>query len=238
MQYGKDYSLEITSEAVRYNQWIYDLMYPYLGTRVLELGAGIGVMTPFFLREGREVMAIDIDEQLIHRHRQRVAASARLTVSCVSIQELASKSEYREAFDAVVSSNVLEHIPDGTEREAVKAMSSLLRPGGFAVHWVPAFQCILGSLDASFGHQRRYNRKMACALFRQTGCQIISCQYWNMPGFIGWWLYGRRRNIKALPRSFTLAYDRFVMPFIRVIEPRLWRPFGQSLLIVARRQDL
>ncbi len=43
MQYGKDYSLEITSEAVHYNQWIYDLMYPYLGTRVLELGAGIGI---------------------------------------------------------------------------------------------------------------------------------------------------------------------------------------------------
>lgn len=198
MQYGKDYSLEITSEAVHYNQWIYDLMRPYLGARVLELGAGIGVMTPFFLLEGREVTAIDIDEQLIHRHRQRVAASPRLTVSCVSIQELAAKNEYREAFDAVVSSNVLEHIPDGTDREAVIAMSGLLRPGGFAVHWVPACQCIFGSLDASFGHQRRYNRKMAQALFGQAGFEIVSCQYWNMPGFVGWWLYGRRRHIKAL----------------------------------------
>jgi 2-polyprenyl-3-methyl-5-hydroxy-6-metoxy-1,4-benzoquinol methylase len=231
-----DYSLETMSEAVHYNRWIYDLMRPCLGSRVLELGAGIGVMTSFFLLEGREVMAIDIDEQLIHRLRQRVAASPRLTVSCVSIQELASKNEYRQAFDTVVSSNVLEHIPDGTDREAVIAMSDLLRPGGFAVHWVPACQCIFGSLDRSFGHYRRYNRKMARALFGHAGFEIVSCQYWNMPGFVGWWLQSLNRDARALPRLSTLAYDRFVVPLIRVIEPWLWRPFGQSLLIVAQRQ--
>ena len=222
---------------VNYNRWIYDLMLPYLGNRILEFGAGIGVMTPFFLREERRVMAIDIDEQLIQCHQERIPANPQLTVSCVYIRELVAQNQYREAFDTVASSNVLEHIPDGEDQDAVIAMFSLLKPGGFAVHWVPACQCIWGSLDVSFGHERRYNRKRLQALFTQAGFQIISCQYWNMPGFVGWWLYGYRRA-KALPRFFTLVYDRFIVPFIRVIEPRLWRPFGQSLLIIAQKPDL
>jgi SAM-dependent methyltransferase len=232
-----DYSLETMSEAVHYNRWIYDLMRPYLGSRVLELGTGIGALTPFFLKEGREVMAIDIDERLIRHHRQRVPARPGLEVSCISIQELAAKIEYQESFDNVVSSNVLEHIPDGTDHEVVKAMARILRPGGLALHWVPAFQGIFGGLDRSFGHYRRYNRKMARALFGHAGFEIISCQYWNMPGFVGWWLQSLNRNAHALPRISTLAFDRYVVPVIRVIEPWLWRPFGQSLLIVARKQS-
>lgn len=230
-----DYSLEITSEAIHYNRWIYDLMRPYLGARVLELGAGIGVLTPFFLEEDREVLAIDIDARLIEQHRQRVPASSRLTVSHISLQELAAQNAYRQSFDAVVSSNVLEHIPDTTEFEIVEAMSRVLKPGGFAAHWVPAFQCILGSIDASFGHHRRYNRKTAIALFRKAGFNIISCEYWNMPGFFGWWLHGRFAHNKSLPPLSTLAFDRYIVPVLRRVEPWLWRPFGQSLLIVAQR---
>lgn len=230
-----DFSLEITSEAIHYNRWIYDLMRPYLGARVLELGAGIGVLTPFFLKENREVMAIDIDARLIEQHRERVPASPRLSVSHIAIQELAAQNAYRQSFDAVVSSNVLEHIPDAMEFEVVAAMSRVLKPGGFAAHWVPAFQCIFGNLDVSFGHHRRYQRKTAIALFRKAGFNIISCEYWNLPGFFGWWLHGRLAKTNSLPPLSTLAFDRYIVPVLRRVEPWLWRPFGQSLLIVAQR---
>lgn len=229
-----DYSLETLSEAVHYNEFVYVRMRPYLGADVLELGTGIGNLTPFFLRDGRKVKAIDIDPALLEIHRERVKTTDRLSVECVSIQELAAR-ETGATFDAAVSSNVLEHIPDGELKEAVAAMYKLLKPRGYAIHWVPAFQSIFGSLDESFKHVRRYSKETGKALFASHGFDVESCSYWNMPGFFGWWLYGRVIRAKAIPRSSALAFDRFVVPALNIVEPRLWRPFGQSLLIVARK---
>lgn len=230
-----DYALETLSEAQNYNAWIYELMSPYLGPRVLELGTGIGNHTPNLLKGDRTVVAIDIDQELIRRHRERVPSSSRLTVLCTSIQDLAGTRDNIESFDSVVSSNVLEHIPDGADREVVRAMYTLLRPGAYAVHWVPACQMIYGSLDKAFGHHRRYSQSSAAALFSEAGFRIKRCQYWNLPGFFSWWLTGKVLRARSLSRSSALAFDRFAVPVLRRIERWLWRPFGQSLLIVAQK---
>ena len=235
-----DFSLETLSEAVNYNRFVVDRMQPYLGKKLLELGTGIGNLTPLFLENGREVTAIDIEESLISVHRQRVPASTSLMVECISLQDLARRPGEQNSYDTVVSSNVLEHIPDETIGPVVSAMYTVLKPGGHAVHWVPAFDGIFGSMDESFGHYRRYSRKSAARLFQVpayagTGFQIVSCSYWNMAGFFGWWFTGRVLRKRAIPRTSALAFDKFLMPLIRTIEPAIWRPFGQSLLIVAKK---
>ncbi|MEX2116775.1 MAG: class I SAM-dependent methyltransferase [Bacteroidota bacterium] len=232
---ASEFSLETLSEAIHYNEFVYDLMCPYLGHRVLELGAGIGNLTPLFLRGGTKVLAIDIDPNLIQIHRERVAEHSDLSVECVSLEDLSRRQDMRGSFDSIVSSNVLEHIPDGTVEEVVRAMHLLLKPGGYAVHWVPAFPAIFGSLDEVFHHCRRYTKASGRTLFESAGFNVASVSYWNMPGFFGWWLYGRILRVQSIPRTSALTFDRFAVPVLRVIEPRLWRPFGQSLLIVARR---
>jgi SAM-dependent methyltransferase len=232
---GTYYSLETLAEAVNYNEFVYSRMRPYLGTRILELGAGIGNLTPFFLRYGTHVTAIDIDPNLIRIHRERVESQPRLHVECCSMEDLAGRAECRDQFDSVVSSNVLEHISDGTIGEVVRAMMVVLKPGAYAVHWVPAFQGIFGTLDKAFRHHRRYSKVSATKLFESAGFGIQSVTYWNMPGFFGWWLYGRILRVSSIPRSSALTFDKCIVPILRVVEPRLWRPFGQSLLIVARK---
>lgn len=229
-----NYSLETLAEAVRYNEFVYERMRPYLGEAVLELGAGIGNLTSLFLRDGRTVKAIDIDQALVDVHRSRIAASVHLAVECISIQDL-ERREGGNRYDSVVSSNVLEHIPDGELEEVVDSMYRLLKPGGTSVHWVPAFQSIFGSLDRSFRHVRRFSRSEGRRLFEARGFAVESCSYWNMPGFFGWWFYGRILRAAAISRSSALTYDRFVVPVLNVVEPKIWRPFGQSLLIAARK---
>jgi ubiquinone/menaquinone biosynthesis C-methylase UbiE len=161
-----DFSLETLSEAVNYNRFVVDRMRPYLGKKVLELGTGIGNLTPLFLEDGREVKAIDIEKSLIAVHRKRVPASPKMKVECISLQDLARKSKEQSSYESVVSSNVLEHIPDGTIGEVVSSMHTVLKPGGHAVHWVPAFNGIFGSMDESFGHYRRYSKETAARLFQ------------------------------------------------------------------------
>ncbi len=229
------YSLETLSEAHQYNRFVVERMHPFLGTRLLELGTGIGNLTPLFLENGREVTAIDIDDNLLQVHRQRVRASGALRVECVSLQEVARRPAEKSRYDAVVSSNVLEHIDDNAIKEVVEAMHVVLKPGGHAVHWVPAMQGIFGSLDTAFGHFRRYDKTSAAALFQGSAFRVLSCSYWNMIGSLGWWFAGTVLRREAIPRSSALFFDRFLMPLIRVIEPVVWRPFGQSLLIVAQK---
>jgi SAM-dependent methyltransferase len=231
-----EYSLESLSEAVHYNAFVYSLMRPYLGESVLELGAGIGNQTPFLLEDGRHVLAIDIDERLVNVHRQRVMARPNLRTASVSIQHLAEDLRLANTFDSVVSSNVLEHIPDGLDREVVAAMRGLLKKGGHSIHWVPACESIYGSLDESFKHVRRYTKASAEALFVRAGFEIVSCEFWNMLGFVGWWFSGRVLRIRRISKASALIFDRFVMPMVSAIEPLIPRPFGQSLLIVGKKQ--
>ena len=61
----------------RFNRWMADtVVRPYLGKRVLELGAGIGNMTQHLSRGRRTYMATDIDEEhnIAHRAPKRSAA--------------------------------------------------------------------------------------------------------------------------------------------------------------------
>ncbi len=230
-----DYSLETLSEAVRYHRFVYGLMRPYLGKKVLEFGAGIGNQTSLFLEETRNVHSIDIDENLLGKLRSLTLPHPRLVVQRISIQELAGRKDFQSSFDSVVSSNVLEHLSDANETTAAEAMFMLLKKGGYAVHWVPAFPALFGSLDESFAHYRRYTKETARALFRSTKFDIIGTSYWNMIGCLGWLFYGKVLRVRSIPRSSALGFDRYIMPLLQRIEPKIWRPFGQSLLIVARK---
>ena len=227
------FDLETLSEAVNYNEWIYATVRPYLGFRVLELGCGCGNLTPFFLREGRSVLATDPDERLIAAHQAHVAVAPGLTVRRAAAQDLAAGM--RESFDSVISSNVLEHIPDGEELAAVRATYALLKPGGASVHWVPAVAWAYGTLDRAYGHHRRYSRPRLVRLFEDAGFRVERCRYWNSVGLLGWLWQAKVLGATRLSRRATLAYDGCVVPVLRRVEPYLWLPAGQSLCIVARK---
>jgi SAM-dependent methyltransferase len=61
-----------------------------------------------------------------------------------------------QSVDAVVSANLLEHVPD--DAAALREMHRLLRPGGLAVLVVPHGPALFDYYDAHLGHERRYAR--------------------------------------------------------------------------------
>jgi len=227
------FDLETLAEAVRYNRWIYDTLKPPPRTRVLELGCGIGNLTPLFLEDERTVTAIDIDTRMVECHQKNVGARERLTVRAAAIQDLAR--EEPASFDAVVSSNVLEHIPDGIEADVVRSAFALLKPGAVTAHWVPATPAVYGAIDTRFGHVRRYRRKQLIALFESAGFVVERCRYWNVIGMAGWWWNGRVRKVANIDKNQALLFDRWFVPWVRCIEKVLPLPVGQSLSIIARK---
>jgi SAM-dependent methyltransferase len=229
------FDLDVMAQTPNYSEWIYSVMRPHLGSRILEVGCGIGNFTPLLLRENRAVMAIDIEPRLIETLRAKLGSRSGLTVRQATIQSLVA--ELAGSFDSVVSSNVLEHIADGEEAEVIRATHALLKPGGASVHWVPAGPALFGSLDRAYGHFRRYNKARLVSVFEQAGFRVERCRYWNAIGVLGWWWQGRVLKVQRIPERSALLFDRFAAPVLRRIEPLLWLPAGQSLSIVARKPN-
>src|SRR6266581_4058076 len=136
-------TLERMAAAPRYNRWMFDRLRPWVGRRVLEIGAGIGNMSAFLVDRERVVLT-DTERYYLDRLRQRFAGRPHVSVAELRLPAV-SPGLGAERLDTVVCLNVLEHIED--DRASLRAMHDLLRPGGRLVLLVPSLRVLYGTLD-------------------------------------------------------------------------------------------
>src|SRR5207245_6606386 len=119
----------------RYTAFLWDLMRPYVGRRVLEVGSGTGVMTRY-LSTREEVVASDIDPEYVELLRRTFADKPNVEVRLLDLARLGQDGLAPHRFDTVVCANVLEHVAD--DAASLRAMRDLLAPRGRAGVIVPA----------------------------------------------------------------------------------------------------
>jgi SAM-dependent methyltransferase len=89
--------------------------YPLAGARVLDLGSGHGSVAPALAEHGAATISLDLRPKGGH----------------LVVQGDALRLPFRaEAFDGVVSVNMLEHVPSAAA--ALREVARVLRPGGWA----------------------------------------------------------------------------------------------------------
>lgn len=225
---GLSHSLDLLSDTYNYNHWIYALCRPWLGTRILEVGAGTGNLTQFMLG-AEKLVCIEPEPDYQPKLDQIRATHLNTRVYQVPVQDMPAEEK---DFDAAICVNVLEHIEDDTD--ALKAMAARLRTGGHVVLYVPATPWAYGALDAQLGHFRRYTKPMARKLADECGLQIVLSRYINVIGLFGWWWSGRVRKETLIDPRKARLMDRMV-PFISALERIFPVPVGQSLLVVMQR---
>jgi 2-polyprenyl-3-methyl-5-hydroxy-6-metoxy-1,4-benzoquinol methylase len=98
------------------------------GKLVLDGGCGVGGMTARLVERGARVVAADIGPRLAAETRKRWGCGAVVT----SLDALGFRSG---TFDAVLSSEVIEHTPD--PEKAVRELYRLVKPGGSLVVSTP-----------------------------------------------------------------------------------------------------
>jgi SAM-dependent methyltransferase len=223
-------TLEIMAAAPRYNRWQYDLIAPWIGRRVLEVGSGIGNMSEHILTGGRErVILTDIDDWYCQRLRERFAGRPEVVVEALTLPDPGAPVRFRaQRLDTVIALNVVEHIED--DAGTLRTMGGLVGPGGRVIILVPALQAIFGSLDEELGHFRRYSRASLGSAFRAGGLRVEQMFWFNRVGVAGWWLNACLRRVKRIPLDQLKAFDRLV-PLLR-FERLLPLPFGQSLIAI------
>src|SRR5213596_1469815 len=202
-------TLERMAAAPRYNRWMFDRLRPWVGRRVLEIGAGIGNMSAFLVDRERVVLT-DTERYYLDRLRQRFAGRPHVSVAELRLPAV-SPALVAERLDTVVCLNVLEHIED--DRASLRAMHDLLQPGGRLVLLVPALPALYGTLDEALGHFRRYRPPELAAKFTDAGFRLAHVEYFNLAGVLGWWLIGRVLRRRLIPRGALKWYDALVPLF-------------------------
>jgi hypothetical protein len=145
-------------------------------------------------------------------------------------------------FDAVVASDVLEHIQDDTA--AAAEITRVVRRGGRVVISVPAHQWLYSEHDAALRHFRRYSKAAIRQLLEQSKLRVLRLTYWNaalFPAICLRRLTGQRRAESGTrsdmepvpwlinePLAALLAIEAAILRYTAL-------PWGVSLIALAER---
>jgi glycosyltransferase involved in cell wall biosynthesis len=219
------------NRAPRYIRWMADVIRPYVGNRVLEIGAGIGNLT-LHLVPRAIYCATDVNPQYLKSLQRLRANRPYLRITHLDATH-ADSFPANQSFDTVIFLNVLEHIAD--DCGAMRNIFNVLQNGGAAIVLVPNGPKLFGSLDEVLGHCRRYTEKQLTEAGEIAGFKLERLLRFNRTGVIAWWLNGRvlRRT------TFGLAQIRLLnllTPVFRVMDP--WLPLPPlSLIAIFRKED-
>ncbi len=228
-QYGSNI-LAALSEVPRFNRWMADQLRPFVGSRVLEIGAGIGNLTRTMLPRDSYI-ASEINP--LYLEQLRVLAESRPYMSVVEVDLACSDhfSSFRQQVDTVICLNVLEHVPE--EGKALANLFGALAEDGRALILVPQHPWLYGSLDEVLEHCRRYTRRSLEEALLAAGFAIDLIFDFNRISVPGWWLNARLLRRRHIGRVQLKILDSFLW-LLKRIDP--WLPWGGvSLIAVARR---
>jgi SAM-dependent methyltransferase len=228
--------LELFATATRWKTYLRDVVAPYLGARVLEVGAGLGHTTQILCRGSAERwVCLEPDPRLASKIEERCAAGDLPGACAVRVGTTADVAgDLTGSFDSVIYIDVLEHIED--DRREVATAARLLRPGGRLVVMSPAHQSLYTPFDRAIGHFRRYDRASLTAIAGDD-LALERMIYLDSVGLLA--SSANRFFLRqSMPTSRQIAtWDRLMIPASRLLDPLLAFTLGKSILGVWKKRD-
>ncbi|HPC47981.1 MAG TPA: class I SAM-dependent methyltransferase [Deltaproteobacteria bacterium] len=208
------------------------------GFKVLDAGCGAGRhLAEAFRARGVSVVGVDLnrDDALkahnttkIMRHASEDGGGASL----VMVSDITRLPFKDAAFDVVICSEVLEHIPD--DRGAVREIVRVLKPGRSLVVSVPRYlpERICWALSEDYhnekgGHVRIYRTRELVSLLECEGATCVGRGWAHALHSPYWWIKCMvgHKNDSALP---VRLYHRFLVWDI-MKKPRITRALDRAL---------
>ena len=224
---------ELDSQDIQrnYRRYQYDLISPYCGPEMLEIGAGLGDLSSQFT-DRRRLVVTDLDPQAVDAMTRRFSDCPAVEARQLDISSLTPSSAERLAerqgqVDSVLAVNVLEHIENDVD--ALRSVSRLVRPGGTVIQWVPGYMRLYGDFDRSIGHVRRYTPASLARAGRSAGLTVRDCRPVNLLGGIAWWAAVRKGGTGSAKPGLVKLYNSVVVPITRFLD-HFPIPFGQTVL--------
>jgi len=208
---------------------------------ILEVGCSGGPLLLALRAVGfQQLTGIDISEK-------GIALAKTRGLTNVSVMDGARLDFPDQSFDLLIASDVLEHIQD--EQQALREWSRVLRPGGCAIIFVPAYQQLWSQHDVANHHFRRYTKATLRHALIQQNLQVNRLSYWNLSLFFPtYFVRISQRLIRGQrPLSSTGTGDLHYLPrflnhfLVRLLQSenallgRLNFPVGVSVFALAQK---
>jgi SAM-dependent methyltransferase len=202
--------------------------------RILDAGCGTG-MNLGLLQPYGEVTGLDISPLALDGCRRR--GFNRVVLG--NVEELPFG---QDAFDLVTALDLLEHV---AAPKALAEIYRVLKPGGYAVINVPAYQFLWSGHDRALGHRQRYVAIKMKRLLKGQGFRVLKISYWNtflFPFIAGIRLIKSWTRGKTGPETDNYGFGPVVNGWLTSLlqtEAKIIRhvnlPFGVSLVCVAQK---
>ncbi|MCX6598963.1 MAG: bifunctional glycosyltransferase/class I SAM-dependent methyltransferase [Acidobacteria bacterium] len=230
--YGRAF-LNNMSGTPQYLNWIAGLLRPYIGDRVLEIGAGIGNLTGLMM--GRRVMyvAAEKDPLYLHALRNRFLRTPNVRVETADSGSADDIRGLPSGFDTALCLNVLEYLEDPAATLA--ALRDTLADGGRLLVLVPQGKRLFGTIEETLGHRRRFNRTELVELLTGAGFVVEEITSLNRAGAPAWWIFGQVLGRRQINKITLKLFDKGVWLWRRIDGLLPWP--GVSLVAVARKRS-
>ena len=229
--------LEAMSFALNYHRWILKIFEPYLGQRLVEVGAGAGSFSEMLLE--REFDSLSLVEpsreqyDLLKRNLTAQRADERVKSYNAVFRQVAETIKTEQRPDSIIYINVLEHIAD--DAGELRAVHATLAPGGRVFIFVPALRWLYGSFDRLIQHQRRYTKTELESKCEAAGFRVLRSRYFDLAGILPWWVKYCLLKSETMEAGAVRFYDRLVVPLARVAEGFVAPPLGKNIILVAEK---
>ena len=229
--------LESMSFALNYHRWILELFAPYMGSRLVEVGAGTGSFSELILERNPESLTLVEPSRemfaILDRRAREWAATADVETRNDVFAAVAEEVAARRRPDSIIYVNVLEHVPD--DEGELRAVHRALAPGGRVFIFVPAFRWLYGGFDRRVAHVRRYTRPELEGKCAAAGFRVLKSVYFDLAGVAPWWVKYRLLKSDSMEPGLVKLYDRCFVPLVKVAERIVPPPLGKNVLLVAEK---
>ncbi len=225
--------LDAFSFAPRFTEWMAETISPYVGDKVLEIGAGTGNVTRHLCPRRSLYIASDVNTEYDAHLRNRFRHRPSLLVRRLDAAVPGDFKPFERQMDTVVCLNVLEHIKD--DAAALASIRTTLEPGGRLILLVPNDPSAYGTVDQVIGHYRRYTPDIVRKLLQGAGYEVENILRFNRVSMPAWRFTGQVSRAKTLSRYGLSVFDRFVWLWRKIDSALPWEP--ASIIAIARRAE-